>query len=279
MTDTGLTTVPRYDALLRRHHLHSLDALFALPNDAALGKPGLEPWRERLRITLRDGDTDRTFYLKRFRNPPSSARREVRRSGSGARSIAGVEWAWMQRLTADGILCTQPVAFGEEIVNQRERRSAVLTAGAPGRSLEAWAGEWTTDDRPRVRGLLEPLAELIRRFHGCGYVHRDLYLSHIFFDPSAPTTERFRLIDLQRVMKAEAGTRRWIVKDLAALNYSVPSPFATDTDRLRWLTRYLGFRKLDAAARRLVYRVVGKTQRIAWHDAHRAVRRVRTETA
>lgn len=273
----GLTIEPGYQAILRANGLGSLDALFGLPNNAALNKPGLEPWRERLRITLRDGASDRTFYLKRFRDPPPSVRRDVGRAGCGARSVAGVEWNWMQRLTAEGICCTEPVAFGEEIVNSREGRSAVLLAEAPGRSLETWVREAGPDDVVASPEMIDGLADLVRRFHGLGYVHRDLYLSHIFYKPTAPPPKRFRLIDLQRVRKPATGLRRWIVKDLAALNYSVPASVASRTDRLRWLTRYLGLRKLDATARRLVYRVVGKTRLIASHDARRAARTRRLE--
>jgi hypothetical protein len=66
--------------------------------------------------------------------------------------------------------------------------------------------------------------------------------------------------------------RRWIVKDLAALNYSTPARVASTADRVRWMKMYLGVRRLDATSRRLLYRVVGKTERIARHDAKRAVR-------
>jgi hypothetical protein len=108
--------------------------------------------------------------------------------------------------------------------------------------------------------------------HRCGFVHRDLYLSHIFHDAEARPEESLHLIDLQRVHRPRGAGRRWIVKDLAALNYSVPPRLVRRTDRLRWLTYYLGTPKLDASARRLVYRIVGKTQSIARHDRRRTAR-------
>ena len=258
-----LTVHPDYAESLRACGLDSLDRLFAYSAGERLDKPGLDPWRERLRLTLRDGERGQAFFLKRFLHPPRDARRAVQRSGSGARSLAGNEWAWIQRLTGDGIPCVEAVAYGEEVRKGREVRSAGLTAEAAGRSLEKWVREWGEADRPIVRRLVPATASLISRLHGCGYIHRDLYLSHLFYDPSQPVDRSLRLIDLQRVIRPRWRLRRWIVKDLASLNFSTPSGLVSRSDRLRWLRRYLGIEKLDASARRLVYRIVGKTQRIA----------------
>jgi heptose I phosphotransferase len=187
----------------------------------------------------------------------------MRRSGSGVSSLAGNEWEWTRRLTNDGIPCVQAVAFGEEFTGSHERRSAILTAGVPGQSLERWVVQWRDADRLTIQRLITATAALISRLHGQGYIHRDLYLSHVFYDPSPPIERSLSLIDLQRVIRPRWRFRRWMVKDLASLNFSTPSRLVSRTDRVRWLRRYLGTEKLDASARRLVYRVVGKTQRIA----------------
>lgn len=271
-SSSGLTITAGYEEILAANGLDSLDALFEVAQGEALSKPDLSPWRERLRLTLDVSDGRRTFYLKRFLSPPRAARREVHRSGTGAASVAGLEWTWLQRLTAAGLPCAPPVAFGEQRRGSREIRSAIMTAAVPGHSLEQWAAIWRETDRARARGLVRPLARLVSRLHQCGYVHRDLYLSHIFHDPDAAVEESLHLIDLQRVYRPQWAGRRWIVKDLAALNYSVPCHLVHRTDRLRWLTYYLGAPKLDASARRLVYRIVGKTQRIARHDRRRTAR-------
>jgi hypothetical protein len=147
-----------------------------------------------------------------------------------------------------------------------------MTASVAGRSLEYWVGRWGEADRATVRTLVEPLATLVARLHERGYIHRDLYLSHVFHDAQSGAERSLRLIDLQRVARPRTRRRRWIVKDLASLNYSAPAPLIHRTDRLRWLTHYLGIRKLDASARRLVYRILGKTQAIARHDKRRMAR-------
>jgi len=269
---TDFFFVTGFEDILRQNGLDSLEALFTVSGVEKLSKPGLAPWRERLRLLLTVGGEERTFFLKRFLKPPLKTRRELRRSGSGARSLAGLEWTWMHRLAADGIPCVRPVAFGQELYGVRELRSAVLTERVPGDSLERWVLRWGEDDRPTILRLITRVAALVARLHQCGYIHRDLYLSHIFYDPTSVSGSALHLIDLQRVMRPRWRHRRWVVKDLAALNYSTPFPLVSRADRLRWLTHYLGSDKLDAPARRMVCLITGKTRRVAGHDRRRAAR-------
>ncbi len=285
MVEPGLATQPPtftrlhdllvaqgYVDALRAAGADSLDGLFSVADAESLGKSGLPEWRQRLRFRLDVDGTPRTFYLKRFTDPPASARREVRRSGSGAASTAGVEWAWINRLAADGIPVVEPIAFGEQLAGSRERRSAIVTAEVPGQSLETWADQWLNDGDAPVQRLSEPVARLIARLHEQRYFHRDLYLCHVFHDAEADLESSLRLIDLQRVKRPTCLRQRWIIKDLASLNFSTPPGLVSRSDRLRWLKQYLGMSKLTAPARRLAYHVAGKTQRIARHDRRRAAR-------
>jgi hypothetical protein len=105
--------------------------------------------------------------------------------------------------------------------------------------------------------------------HRLGFVHRDLYLSHIFFHEGQLAGPKLSLIDLQRVGKPRWRQSRWVVKDLAALNFSAPASLISRADRLRWLVAYLRCASLDAAGRRLAYRVIGKTERIARKELRR----------
>jgi hypothetical protein len=265
-----LLVVASFKPLLLANELGSLEALFAISSGESLRKPGLESWRERLRLTLRDVAGTRTVYLKRFTAPPPKVQRAVRASDTGAASVAGLEWARMHQLSDEGIATIQPIAYGEDIRNGREARSAILAAEVPGESLERLAARWSRDVHlPAIRRVLLRTADLIARFHGCGYVHRDLYLSHIFFDEAAASDEALHLIDLQRVIRPRWRRGRWVVKDLASLNYSTPFDLVTTADRLRWLRRYLNVQRLDARAKRLVRRIITKTARIARHDRRR----------
>jgi hypothetical protein len=77
------------------------------------------------------------------------------------------------------------------------------------------------------------------------------------------------LIDLQRVQYRRWWRDRWVVKDLAQLNYSAPPEAISCTDRLRFLKTYLDVDRLGRRERRLIRRIVAKTARIARHDARK----------
>ena len=91
-------------------------------------------------------------------------------------------------------------------------------------------------------------------------------------DPDAPAEDALHLIDLQRVMKPRWRQRRWIVKDIASLNYSTPRALVSQTDRMRWLKTYLGSDRIDAEAKRFVRLVVAKSRQIGRHDRRRSRR-------
>ena len=106
----------------------------------------------------------------------------------------------------------------------------------------------------------------MRRLHESGFVHRDLYLSHIFFEQSREGCVQLALIDLQRVLTPNLRRQRWFVKDLAALDYSTPPTAASRSDRLRWFLRYRETGRLAEADRAFVRAVVRKSRRIARRD-------------
>lgn len=264
----GLVMAAEFEPLLRATHLDSIDRLFADDLGERLDKPGLASWRQRRRLSL-NGDGGPTFFVKTFDHPPFRVRRLIRAAKTGARSVAGTEWSWLQRLRDDGIACPQPVALGEELAGRKEIRSVLMTQAVPGRSLERWMLRWNELD-PVTRGeIAGGVARLVSKLHQRGYAHRDLYLSHIFYNHAQHGDESLCLIDLQRVIRPRWRRVRWIVKDLASLNFSSPVDILSRTGRLRWLLVYLGTEKLDAAGRRLAYRVLGKTARIARKEARR----------
>lgn len=242
--------------------LERLDDLFGLSGGQRLDKASLPSWRERLRFELPGVGP---LYLKRYAGPPVGVQLRRILSGQARQSTARIEWLRMQWLAKAGIEAVQPVALGEEMTGPWERRSAVVTAAVPGESLESHGRRFP---RRASRELIRSLASFVARFHQAGFIHRDLYLSHIFCETS-DGRPRFCLIDLTRVCRPRWRWGRWIVKELASLNYSTPLVAATATDRLRFLRDYLGARRLSPAQRRLVRRVVRKTGRIARHDARR----------
>ena len=257
----------RYVELFASCGLTSLADMMSYTGRTQLDKPGLPRWRERLRMELGlAGGRDVTLFMKRYRSPPLGAQLQRVAAGSARHGTAWIEWYWMSRLEADGLSAARPVAFGEAMRGGRERASAVVAEAAPGVALETWTRQ--RQDRCS-RAVVNALATFVARFHALGYVHRDLYLSHVFYDESVGPDGSFHLIDLQRVMRPTWFRRRWVVKDLAALNYSTPRRVATAADRVRFLRRYLDAPRLGGSGKRLARSIRAKTDRIARHDRRR----------
>ena len=261
-----LTVAQPFLELFRRNNLTSLESLMSLESAELLRKPGLPSWRERLRMELSDGAGGVvTLFMKRYSNPPRGGFGS-QGQGSAGHGTAWAEWRWMREIAQDNVACVRPVAYGELMEGRRERFSAVVTEAVPGVSLETWTDQQTSRC---PRWMVVALAEFVRRFHSAGYVHRDLYLSHIFFDATAERDAAFRMIDLQRVMKPTWRRRRWQVKDLAALAYSTPASSATACDRVRFLRHYLGVQRLGSGGKRLMRAISAKRAGIARHDQRR----------
>ena len=110
--------------------------------------------------------------------------------------------------------------------------------------------------------LTARLAGLIQKMHAAGFNHRDLYLCHILRDGCG----NFYIVDLHRVQQRAAVPERWLVKDIAALNYSAPSGIISRTDRLRFLKAYLGMERLSGRDKRFALKVLKKTEKMVEHN-------------
>lgn len=257
---------PDYRKTLVDNGLCDLGALLETPGENRLDKRGLASWRQRLVLALNTSNGVQKCYLKRFTRPP--LRQQFKNLLAGFASTAEVEFHWIRQLTGLGIATPQVVACGRRRSGFREVASVLLTAELHGESLENWLPRRTASlDRNMKRSLSQSLAGLVARLHNAGLVHRDLYMSHIFITAKEGNDTHLSLLDLQRVARSRWRRWRWIVKDLAALNYSTPFSAATNADRVRWLKLYLGERSGSVNQRTLIRAVVRKTERIARHSA------------
>jgi hypothetical protein len=292
---------PGYESFLSACGLGGLDAVFRWEQGDRLDKPGLEPWRQRWRIALGGpGEGAATYYLKRFSRPPLFRQVGRWRNGGWRLSTAGLEFENARALAEAGIAAADAVAFGQEMAGPWERRSFVLLREVAGVSLERWLPNHVppptqeADWRGR-RDRVDGLARFVAAFHEAGFVHRDLYLSHVFIQPlpdsrervkgqvaadggavsAGPVRDLFRLIDLQRVFRPRWRQRRWVVKDLAALNYSTPADRVSLQERLRFLCRYTRLCRRFGSARQLSGLVQAKT---AWMTRRRRPKAGKTLT-
>ncbi len=257
---------PDYRKTLVDNGLCDLGALLETPGENRLDKRGLASWRQRLVLTLNTSNGVQKYYLKRFTQPP--LRQQFINLLAGFTSTAEVEFHWIRQLAGLGIATPQVVACGSRRNGFREVASLLLTAELHGESLEKWLPRRAASlGRNMKRSLSQSLAALVAKLHNAGLVHRDLYVSHIFITAKGENDNNLSLLDLQRVARPRWRRWRWIVKDLAALNYSTPFSAATNSDRVRWLKLYLAKRSESVNQKTLIRAVVRKTSRIARHSA------------
>lgn len=253
-----------YLPLLSRHGIADFPSVMDVSSGEVLKR---KKNRSIARLSLDEGGKRVYLYLKRHR-----PRLRDRFPFPFKPSPALAEWRGIERVRAAGIATMEPVAFGVRRRFGLEIASFTLTREVEeGERLEDLVPRRYTPPlsprrRKEKRDLIRSLSRLIRRLHRAGLHHRDLYLCHIFLQ-GRPPEGRLLLIDLQRVGGRARRLNRWIVKDLAALDYSSPRGAVTRTDRLRFLLCYLGRGRLGRRGKRLARRVSRKAARIAAHDA------------
>jgi heptose I phosphotransferase len=249
-----------YAALLRCHGLNTFDAVMHYA-DTTTAKHAVRQ-RATCRLELNCGShPSSAFYLKRHWPPPW--REYVKPLLRLTWPILGarMEWEAMIRFHELGIPSMEPVLLGEH-----RRRSLVMS-----RAIEDHVklSDWVTREKPindatlrYRRDLVHTLADVTRRMHTAGLHHQDYYLGHILLD-QRQGPDALRVIDLGRARQTRRLANRWVVKDLAQLNYSARE--ATGAERVRFLRAYLG-RPLHSRDRRLIRRVLRKTDAIARHS-------------
>lgn len=260
--DSGRLTVnAALAAPLRAHGLATFDALWN--HTGGTVAKNLLKERTTTRIVLSDAHgREHVFFLKRHTRPPwkEYLKPLLRLTWPilGARN----EWNAILKFHAAGIPTMVPAALGESGGN-----SFLLTAAIEGcRKLSEPAPSHRRIDGPHARSEMRPILRAIARaartMHDHGLHHQDFYLGHLMVPVHGPP-EPLYVIDLGRVRHSARLSSRWIVKDLAQLNYSARD--ATRGERLRFLREYLG-RALTAADRSLLNRIARKTERIARHS-------------
>ena len=222
-----------------RAGLDSVDGAFAYEAGADLVKPGLGH-RRRTRIELADGQGQtRVLYLKRYAAAgPGEALGRWWTTGR-RRSAARLEFENIRIAREAGVATMREVACGEDRCPLGAGRSYLIVTAVPGDALERCFDAYlAAHDDEAVAGLTTKLAGLVRALHRAGHVHRDLYASHVFLDESAGRA-RLYLIDLARMFRPRLRRRRWFVKDLAQLKYSMPAKWVEGHWR-PFLAQYLG---------------------------------------
>jgi len=272
-----VTVNHRFRSLLQQAGLAG-EAAFTYEGGTSLVKPGLGR-RQRIRLDLEHEGATVTVYMKRLRRPGLGQQLRRVLFCHPLHSTCWWERYMIKQLGAARIPTVTVAAWGEKMLGLWEQSSVLITEAISGQSLEQFLPAYAIPQRGpqlrRWRAAIDQLAALIGDFHRAGFCHRDLYASHVFVSFEEDGRPIFRLIDLARAFKVRWRRRRWLVKDLAALNYSTPAKVSR-TDRLRFLKRHLGLKRLDGQTKRLARSIAAKTRRIAAHDAKKRRQQDRT---
>ena len=141
----------------------------------------------------------------------------------------------IEKLDALGIPTTPLVAFGERGLNPATQQSFLITQDLGNIiSLEDLCADWV--HRPPAadfkRDLIVAVANLAKKLHEGGLVHRDFYLCHLCLDGDllAKAKIKLYLIDLHRVAMQQTPGGRAVMKDIAALYFSAMDIGLSDED-------------------------------------------------
>ena len=256
--DQGRLIVNRdYANLLKQQGLQTFATLWDHTAQAAIAKK-LRTDRMTLRFTLQDQGIERAFFIKRHTR--SSWKEYVKPLLRLTWPILGArnEWNALIQFHAVGLPTMVPVALGESGSN-----SFLVTAALENcvKLSELNCGDASSQNDFRQR-MIKDVAQLAKRMHAEGLHHQDFYLGHLMLSQADQQT--IYIIDLGRVQKQVPLSQRWIIKDLAQLNYSATST-VNDAERQCFWQEYLGHSP-TVDDQRLIDRIRAKTATIARHS-------------
>ena len=94
---------------------------------------------------------------------------------------AANEWCAVAKLTECDIQTMTTVGFGTRGWNPAKRESFILTEALEDTiSLEDFCADWAQNPPSKLvkQKLIDALARIARKMHGCGVCHRDFYICH-----------------------------------------------------------------------------------------------------
>ena len=139
----------------------------------------------------------------------------------------------------------EPLAYGEQSANPARRLSFIVTRELKGVEQLDHYLQREGISLGEQRLLLRQMAQLTRQMHSHGINHRDLYLCHFLVDIESiaawrlnGSQPRLYLADLHRAQLRSRVPRRWRVKDIAGLCFSMAEIGLGQGEMLRVLRHY-----------------------------------------
>lgn len=280
--DNGKLVVNKAFAnLFRRQHWTTFSVIWSRTAEAAVAKK-LRTDRITLRFTLDDAGQERAFYIKRHER--ASLKEYLKPLFSLRWPILGArnEWNALLAFHEAGLPTMTPVAYGqsgsrsflitEALENCTKLSELSLAPNEETHPAETGVSAPAATNGLKRRWLVDRVARVTNKMHGAGLHHQDYYLGHLLLPDSQgngdAVSDRIYVIDLGRVRQQRRLSKRWIVKDLAQLNYS--ARHLSLVERVRFLRTYLG-RKFGPSDKRLIASIAAKTSAIARHTARHSL--------
>jgi hypothetical protein len=178
----------------------------------------------------------------------------------GRRSKARCEFENYDTFQRLGLPAPERIAMGEERdALGRLLRTFIITRAIPDAlTLVEFVQKHCPDRRSAQarslrEGLTRQMAELTRRMHSAGFIHRDLVWRNVLVTWEPPALPKVWWIDCPRGAFARwpflrSGPR---MRDLASLD-KLASRWCSAVERVRFVKLYLGKPRLDAEAKQLI---------------------------
>ncbi len=247
--------------VLSQFNLDSFSALYNHKTDE--NKLTDNPGRLVDTFSLKKDNREYRFYIKKHYKRGAKLK-----WGESKKIIDAARVEWKSHLLCEkiGIFVPRVVAWGFSL---KDHCSLMITLEVEGNtSLE---NILRNDEFPvgfdSKKYFIKQVAGIAKKLHGNNYCHKDFYTGHILVSKKDDENHRlkFYLIDLQRIIKMNYLRTRWIIKDLAQLNFSSQYPNISLKDRIRFLHCFLGVNKLSIQDRRLAVGIISKTEKINRH--------------
>ncbi|HEY5298763.1 MAG TPA: lipopolysaccharide kinase InaA family protein [Verrucomicrobiae bacterium] len=243
-----------FASVLLANNLTGADDFLALKGGAVVRAV---PGRTTRRIELKSPGGSRLItYLKCYECAPTVL---CRWPGLTRRIINESlnEWRQIQNLRKFGLPTAEAIASGWRQVENGRIDGFIMTAEIRGArsGYDYWAA-----NHSQSRHLIQQIADLARRFHQAGFIHKDFYLDHIFMAEGNGEVD-LTLIDLQRVLGPGKFRERWLLKDFGSLLYSLEKAGVKRGGLLRLFKLYKGDHPLGAVERKFLRKAL---KRAAW---------------
>lgn len=154
------------------------------------------------------------------------------------------EWLAVQKLHTLGVPTLDIAGYGVRGRNPAKQQSFLLTRELSNFiTLEDLCKKWRNEPPAAAFkfALIKAVAEIARILHTNGINHRDFYLCHFLMDLieyNARDAIKLYLIDLHRAGLRQKTPLRWIIKDLAGLDFSSHDIGLTKRDQWRFMKWY-----------------------------------------